>query len=82
MTANNFIVLRNVSKSILITISNSSRTMYMYVCMYFFFNVVYCLLHYFVTIEILQAFYLFTIVVTSNITVSFTQRLAPQVVLN
>jgi len=48
----------------------------------FFFYVVYCLLHYFITIVILQAFYLFTIVVTNNITVSFTQRLAPQVILN
>jgi len=54
----------------------------MSVRVFFFFNVVYCLLHYFITIVILQAFYLFTIVVTINITVSFTQRLALQVVLN
>ena len=55
---------------------------YIYIYIYIYIYMVYCLLHYFNTIVILQAFYLFTIVVTSNITVSFTQRLAPQVILN
>ena len=52
----------------------------MYVCIFFLCGLLLApLLHY---NSNLQAFYLFTIVVTNNITVSFTQRLAPQVILN
>ena len=57
----------------------------MYVCMYvcmFFLSMVYCLLHYFFTIVILQAYNLISIDVTLSIAIAFPQHLTPQKIWN
>jgi len=54
----------------------------MYVCVYFFLSMVYCLLHYFFTIVILQAYNLISIDVTVSIAIDFPQHLTPQKIWN
>ena len=52
-----------------------------YVCM-FFLSMVYCLLHYFFTIVILQAYYLMDVVVTLSVAIDFPQHLTLQKIWN